>query len=231
MVKKIVINKNLRGKDEQIADEIRTALALHHVLAVNLISSPGSGKTTLLEKVLPILAKELKLAVIEADAATRNDADRLEAAGLRVEMISTNITGCHISTAAACKAFKTLNQMPGLVSLDLVVIENVGNLLCPAGVDLGEDAKIAMVSVAEGEDKPLKYPLLFQNAQLALINKIDAAEALGVDIELLKKNITSVNPNIKIISLSARTGENTESFISWIREKVEAKKKSGQSLQ
>jgi len=216
---KININKDPREEKKTIAAGIRKKLNSLHILAVNLISSPGSGKTTLLEQILPILSQELRLAVIEADNATRNDADRLEAIGLTVEMIANAITGCHISVAAAKKAFDALD----LNNLDLVVIENVGNLVCPSGVDLGEDHKIAMVSVPEGEDKPLKYPLLFQNSSVALINKIDVADALDADVDLLEANIRATNPGIEVIRLSARTGQNVDLFVDWIKGKVQDK--------
>lgn len=220
---KININKDPREEKKIIAAGIRKKLNSLHILAVNLISSPGSGKTTLLEQTLPVLEQELRLAVIEADNATRNDADRLEAAGLTVEMIANAITGCHISVAAAKKAFGALD----LDNLDLVVIENVGNLVCPSGVDLGEDHKIAMVSVAEGEDKPLKYPLLFQKSSLALINKIDAADALDADVDLLEANIRATNPGIEVIRLSARSGQNVDLFVDWIKGNVQDKQIQG----
>ena len=217
---KIPVNMDPRAEKLRIAADIRTDLAERGILAVNLISSPGSGKTTLLEHSLPGLRDTCRLAVIEAGMATRNDADRLEAAGLSVVMIANAITGCHISPQAGKTAFDALD----LDALDLVVIENVGNLVCPAGVDLGEDHKIVMVSVAEGEDKPLKYPLIFQNASLALINKVDAAEALGADVDLLEHNIDSVHPGMDVIRLSARTGDNLDSFTAWIVSTLERKR-------
>jgi len=131
-------------------------------------------------------------------------------------MIANAITGCHISPAAAKTAFDALD----LDNLDLVVIENVGNLVCPSGVDLGEDHKIAMVSVPEGEDKPLKYPLLFQKSSLALINKVDVADALDADIDLLEINLRATNPGIEVIRISARTGHNVDFFVNWIKDKV-----------
>ena len=216
---KIIVNKDPREEKRLISEGIREQLNSRRILAVNLISSPGSGKTTLLELALPELSEDIRLAVIEADNATRNDADRLEAIGLNVEMIANAITGCHISVAAAKKAFDALD----LDNLDLVVIENVGNLVCPSGVDLGEDHKIAMVSVTEGEDKPLKYPQLFQNSTLALINKIDAADALDADVDLLEANLRATNPDIEVMRISARTGQNVDLFVNWIKEKVDAK--------
>ena len=216
---KITVNKDPREEKRIISEGIREKLKSLDIFAVNLISSPGSGKTTLLEQTLPILSQDLRLSVIEADNATRNDADRLEAVGLSVEMIANAITGCHISVAAAKTAFDALD----LENLDLVVIENVGNLVCPSGADLGEDHKIVMVSVTEGEDKPLKYPQIFQNSSLALINKIDAAEVLGADVDLLEQNIRATNPGIDIIRVSARTGQNLELFIDWIKTRVASK--------
>jgi len=216
----IPINKDPREEKLRIASDIRERLASLKLYAVNLISAPGSGKTTLLEKLLPVLSSRFRLAVIEADTATRNDADRLEAAGLAVEMIANAITGCHISPQAGKAAFDNLD----LPSLDLIVIENVGNLVCPAGIDLGEDDKIVMVSVAEGEDKPLKYPLIFRNSSLALINKIDAAEALGTNVDLLERNIRAVNPAIDIMRMSARTGESLDRVGEWIVSRLESKR-------
>lgn len=219
---KIILNRDPREEKRIISARIRERLNAHRILALNLISSPGSGKTTLLEKILPVLSQEFRLAVIEADTATRLDADRLEQAGLNVYMIANAITGCHISPAAADNAFNSLD----MDNLDLVVIENIGNLVCPSGVDLGEDYKIAMISVAEGEDKPLKYPLLFQQSNLALINKVDVAEALSADVSLLEKNICAVNTSIEVIRVSARTGYNLDKLIAWIERKVKTKQKS-----
>ncbi len=218
---KINIDKDPMLDKKLVAAGIRERLNSLGIFAVNLISSPGSGKTTLLELALPELSKELRLAVIEADCATSRDADRLRAAGITVEMIANAITGCHISVEAAKKAFYALD----LDNLDLIVIENIGNLVCPSGVDLGEDHKIAMVSVAEGEDKPLKYPLLFQKSGLALINKVDVADALDADTDLLEKNIRAVNPDIEIIRISARTGHNVDYFVNWIKDMVYKKQK------
>jgi hydrogenase nickel incorporation protein HypB len=217
----LVVDKDPRSDDQKLAAEIRADLQRRGILAINLISSPGSGKTTLLEKALPLLAADLRLGVIEADAATRNDADRLEKLDILVEPICTGITSCHIATPSAKKA---LANLP-LDRLDLVVIENVGNLVCPAEEDLGEDYKIAVLSIAEGEDKPLKYPLLFQEATLALINKIDAAQALGADVELMEKNIRAVNPRLTVLRVSARTGEGVARFVDWVKARLADKRR------
>ena len=212
----IELDKDPRTEDQRIADEIRQKLRTHGVAALNLISSPGSGKTTLLEASLPMLAQRLRVAVICADNATDNDSNRLKAAGVPVYQVCTGITGCHLSAAAARKSIESLD----LDDLDLVIIENVGNLVCPAEEDVGESFKVGMISAAEGEDKPLKYPLLFQTADLAIINKIDAAEALGADVDLLESNIRKVNPNIETIRLSAKTGEGVDRWVDWVVSRV-----------
>jgi len=218
----IHVDKDPRSADQQIADEIRHDLAHRRLLMINLISSPGSGKTTLLEKALPKLARNLRLAVIEADNATTNDADRLNAVGAVVAPVCTGITSCHLSSASTQKA---LADLP-LDELELIVVENVGNMVCPAEEDIGEDYKIAILSVAEGEDKPQKYPLLFQEADLVLINKIDVADALEADVDLMEQNIRNANPNIDVMRMSARTGAGIDCWVEWIIEKAAGKKKT-----
>lgn len=220
MTTTINVQKDPRDKNQRIAADIREELQRHGVYCVNMMSSPGSGKTTLLEKTLPVLAREVRLAVIEADNATTRDADRLARLGIAVEPILTGITGCHIAPPSAQKAFARFQ----LDQLDLVVIENVGNLVCPAEEDLGEDAKVVLLSVAEGEDKPQKYPLAFQECKLALINKIDAASALGADVDLMEANIRAANPQLEVMRISARTGEGVESFIAWLRRGMAGKR-------
>lgn len=215
----IPVDKDPRSADQIIADEIRQSLRKHRILTLNLISSPGSGKTTLLEKTLPALQSKVRLAVIEADNATTNDADRLEKVGVKVEPVCTGVTSCHLSAASTRKAIDTLP----VDQLDLLIIENVGNLVCPAEEDIGEDFKVAILSVAEGEDKPLKYPLLFQEASIVLINKIDAAQALVADVDLMEKNIRATNPKVEVMRLSARTGEGVDQWLAWIEKKIKAK--------
>ncbi|MDP8223758.1 MAG: hydrogenase nickel incorporation protein HypB [Candidatus Lernaella stagnicola] len=222
MTTSIPVGKDPRNRNQLIAAGIRDDLAKRGIYCINLISSPGSGKTTLLECALPTLGENLRLAVIEADAATTNDADRLEHIGVRVEPLVTGITSCHIAQPSAKSAFDKLD----LDALEFIVIENVGNLVCPAEEDLGEDDKIAMLSVAEGEDKPLKYPLLFQEATLALVNKIDAADALGADVDLMERNIRAVNPHVEVIRISARTGQGVDEFVKWILARCAAKRPS-----
>jgi len=215
----ITVDKDPRSPDQLIADEIRRDLRARKILMINLISSPGSGKTTLLEKALPALQNRTRLAVIEADNATTNDADRLQAIGVNVVPVCTGVTSCHLSAAAARKALGTLD----LGQLDLIVVENVGNLVCPAEEDIGEDYKVAVLSVAEGEDKPLKYPLCFQEASLVLLNKIDAAAALGADTDLMERNVRATNPRVEIMRVSARTAEGVADFVEWVMKHVRQK--------
>lgn len=219
MTTTISVGKDPRSKNQQIADGIRADLAANGIFCINVISSPGSGKTTLLEYALPRLSADLRVAVIEADNATTNDADRLEKLGIRVEPLVTGVTSCHIAQPTAKSAFDKLN----LAELDFIVIENVGNLVCPAEEDLGEDAKVVLLSVAEGEDKPQKYPLAFQEASLALVNKIDAADALGADVDLFEANIRAANPDVEVLRVSARTGEGVDGFMDWVKTRYAAK--------
>jgi hydrogenase nickel incorporation protein HypB len=215
----ITVDKDPRSADQLIADEIRREMRERKILMINLISSPGSGKTTLLEKALPPLQSRVRLAVIEADNATTNDADRLQAIGAKVEPVCTGVTSCHLSAVATRKAIAAL----GVEGLELLVVENVGNLVCPAEEDIGEDYKIAVLSVAEGEDKPLKYPLCFQEASLVLLNKIDAAVALGADTDLMERNVRATNPKVEVLRVSARTGEGVAAFVEWVVRRVRAK--------
>lgn len=208
----IDLNINPMKKSQQLAAETRKFLKQNNVFCVNIMSSPGSGKTALLCKLIPMLGDNIKTSVIVGDAATDNDARRMIDAGINAHPLCTGMTGCHISPASAKEAIEKLDCK----NLDLIIIENVGNLLCPAGSDLGEDEKIAMISVTEGEDKPLKYPLLFKSCGTVIINKIDIAEYVECDIELLKENIRKINGNAEIFELSAKTGQGLEKAARWL---------------
>jgi two-component system response regulator HupR/HoxA len=180
------------------------------VLALNLVSSPGSGKTTLLVKTIEMLGDQ-PLAVIEGDQQTANDADRIRATGAPAVQVNTG-KGCHLDGHMVGHAVEDLNLLPQ----SLLFIENVGNLVCPAAFDLGEDAKVAILSVTEGEDKPLKYPDMFTAARLAILNKIDLAPHCDVDLDLYEENLRRVNPEITILRVSARTGEGMEAWLGWL---------------
>jgi len=220
-----ILRLDPRAADKKTAQRLRRRLASEGVAMLNVISAPGAGKTTLLERSLPELSRRLRLAVIEGDAALTLDARRLAERGIEVVSVTTGVSGCHISPAQVLEALGHMD----LAEMDLVVVENVGNLVCPAGVDLGEDAKVAVISVAEGEDKPLKYPLLFMRSRLAIINKVDIAGAAGCDVELLERNLRSVNPGIEVIRLSARTGENVDPWLEWVERAVASKSPGGKA--
>ncbi len=191
------------GKNDAIAARNRGWFEGRGVLALNFVSSPGSGKTALLEATIRAMKDRVAMSVIEGDQMTTNDADRIRAAGAPAIQINTG-AGCHLEADMIAEAAKKLNPAPG----SLLLIENVGNLVCPAMFDLGEAMKIAVISTTEGEDKPLKYPHMFRAVSIVIINKMDLAQHVGFDEATCRKNIASINPKADIITLSARTGEN-----------------------
>ena len=213
----IAVETSILAKNDALAASNRRVLAALGVLTLNLVSSPGSGKTTLLCKTIQALGK-VPLAVIEGDQQTSNDADRIRATGARAIQINTG-KGCHLDAAMVGHAIDDLRPLPQ----SYLFIENVGNLVCPAGFDLGEDAKVAILSVTEGEDKPLKYPDMFTAARLAILNKTDLAPYCGVDLDLYAANLRRVNPHIEILRLSARTGEGMAGWLDWLRARLAEK--------
>jgi hydrogenase nickel incorporation protein HypB len=206
----IEIETDILSKNDRYAQANRAVLARAGVLALNLVSSPGSGKTTLLCKTIEMLGNQ-PLAVIEGDQQTQNDADRIRATGARAVQVNTG-KGCHLDGHMVGHAMEHLNLATG----SILFIENVGNLVCPAAFDLGEDAKVAILSVTEGEDKPLKYPDMFTAARLAILNKIDLAPHCDVDLDLYESNLRRVNPGIEILRVSARTGEGMAEWLAWL---------------
>ncbi|WBL32005.1 hydrogenase nickel incorporation protein HypB [Sinirhodobacter sp. HNIBRBA609] len=213
----IEIETDILNKNNSYAARNRAALSVKGILAVNLVSSPGSGKTTLLCRTIEMLGAQ-PLAVIEGDQQTSNDADRIRATGAPALQVNTG-KGCHLDGNMVEQALARLDLPAGA----LLFIENVGNLVCPAAFDLGEDAKIAILSVTEGEDKPLKYPDMFAAARLAILNKIDLAPHCDVDLDLYEANLRRVNPEIEVLRLSARTGEGMAGWIDWLRRGLAAK--------
>ncbi len=184
--------------------------------AINLISSPGTGKTTLLVATLTRLAGRIRVGVIEGDVQTENDAVRVAATGVPVEAVVTG-GACHLDAAMVRRAFAALRQRhPD--PLDLLVIENVGNLVCPASYDLGEDDKVALVSVTEGEDKPVKYPALFHAASVVVVTKADLLPHLEFDLDLLVRNARSVNPRLRVFVVSARTGQGMDEWVRFLED-------------
>ncbi len=201
----IQIVKNVLEENENLADDVRKGLRERKQSMVNFMSSPGSGKTLLLEKLVPKLGQlGMKVGVIEGDITTTNDAERLAPLGIPVAQINTEPFGgnCHLGANVILGAMEKLNPQ----TIDLAIIENVGNLVCPAEFDTGADTNVVLLSVTEGEDKPLKYPLMFRKCHLALINKIDLTEAVEADVALMKKNILQINPEMEILETSGKTG-------------------------
>lgn len=216
----IEIETGILAKNDRYAAANRGILGHLETFAINLVSSPGSGKTTLLCKTIEALGDQ-PLAVIEGDQQTANDADRIRATGARAIQVNTG-KGCHLDAHMVGHAMEHLE----LASGSMLFIENVGNLVCPAGFDLGEDCKVAILSVTEGEDKPLKYPDMFTASRLAVLNKVDLAPYCDVDLELYEANLRRVNPKIEILRVSARTGEGMEAWVDWLKSNLAQKSKT-----
>lgn len=213
----VQIEQNILSKNDQYAAQNRAVFASQQILALNLVSSPGSGKTTLLTETLNSIKDRINCAVIEGDQETANDAERIRATGVQAVQINTG-KGCHLDAhmvGHALEAF-TFDQQ------GLLFIENVGNLVCPAGFDLGEAHKVAILSVTEGEDKPLKYPDMFFAADLLLLNKVDLLPHLNFDVQACIDNAKKVNPNIEIIQCSATSGEGMEEWYQWLETRRQA---------
>lgn len=213
----IAVETSILAKNDDFARVNRAALQDLRVLALNLVSSPGSGKTTLLCKTIEMLG-DASLAVIEGDQQTSVDADRIRATGAQALQVNTG-KGCHLDAQMVGHAIKVLAPKSG----SYLFIENVGNLVCPAAFDLGEDAKVAILSVTEGEDKPLKYPDMFTAAKLALLNKTDLAPHCDADLEAYEANLRRINPGIEILRVSARTGAGMAEWIDWLTGQLAAK--------
>jgi hydrogenase nickel incorporation protein HypB len=213
----IEVESDILAKNDALALGNRRVLRALGGYAVNLVSSPGSGKTSLLVKTIEQLGAT-PLAVIEGDQQTENDADRIRATGAPAIQVNTG-KGCHLDAHMVGHAMDHLDLKPGA----FLFIENVGNLVCPAAFDLGEDAKVAILSVTEGEDKPLKYPDMFTAAKLAILNKVDLAPYTDADLDAYEANLKRINPLIEVLRVSARTGEGMEDWIKWLRAQHAAK--------
>ena len=213
----IALEAAILGKNQLLAERNRGWLAGRHVLALNLMSSPGSGKTTLLERSIVDLKGQVVINVVEGDQATVNDAERIRATGAQAVQVNTG-TGCHLEADMLGRAMTLLNPAPG----SLLVIENVGNLVCPALFDLGESARVVIFSVTEGEDKPLKYPHMFNAADVLLLSKTDLLPHLRVDLQLMMDNALKVNPRLTIFPVSAYTGDGLGAWYGWLRARLQA---------
>jgi len=211
LAKKVVIETDILAKNNRLAEGNRALFRSKGLFVLNLVSSPGSGKTTILERTLKDLAGTCRSAVIEGDQQTDNDAVRIAATGVPVKQINTG-AGCHLDAHMVLHAAQGFT----LDDLDLLLIENVGNLVCPASFDLGEHHKVVVLSVTEGEDKPLKYPQMFHAADIMLLNKVDLLPYLDFDLESCKEMARRVSPGIIIFEVSSRTGEGMDAWYAWL---------------
>ncbi len=218
----VKIVRKVLDVNEKMAEQNKKLFTEKNVFVLNVMSSPGSGKTTTLVKTLSIIAPEIKSAVIVGDICTTNDADRLATTGTPVVQINTDEFGgdCHLAAHVIEKAALDID----LDNIDLLIVENIGNLVCPAEFDIGEDARVVVLSVTEGEDKPLKYPLMFRVCDAALVNKVDLLPYLEFDIEEAKRNILQVNPNISLFEISATKETGLEPWVEWLKEQMALKK-------
>ncbi len=208
----VALEARILAKNDALAQQNRGWFRGREILALNLVSAPGAGKTTLLERTIRDLRDEFALYVLEGDQATANDGERIRAAGAPAVQINTG-TGCHLDALMVGRGLAALKPPPGSV----VLIENIGNLVCPALFDLGERAKVVIFSVTEGEDKPLKYPHMFGAADLVIFNKIDLLPYLDFDIAAAEANARAVNPAASLLRVSARSGEGLDTWYEWLR--------------
>ena len=215
----IKVIKNILGENDRFAAENRVMFQNEHVFVVNFMGSPGAGKTSVLERTMEKLGDELKMAVIEGDLFTSKDADRIDKYGVPVIQINT-AGGCHLDANMVQKTARDID----LASLDLLVIENVGNLVCPAEFALGEDARAVVLSVTEGDDKPMKYPLMFKESDIALINKVDLAPYCNFNLASAKADIEMLHPGIAVHEVSCTTGAGIDAWCDWLRKGVAKKK-------
>jgi len=222
-MKKIKVLTDFLEPNDAVARQNREIFKKHRVLVLNLMSSPGAGKTLILEKTIEKLKKGFKFAVIEGDVATSNDAKRLARYNIPVVQITTESFGgaCHLDASMVKEAMQGL----AFSSIQILFIENIGNLICPAEFDLGEDKKVIVLSLTEGEDKPSKYPVVFRNADLLLINKIDLLPQLDVNLNLILKNTKKVNPQLSSVMLSAKTEQGFKKWLNWLVREYKSKSK------
>ncbi|MBS1513678.1 MAG: hydrogenase nickel incorporation protein HypB [Bacteroidetes bacterium] len=214
----ITVERKILAKNDEIAEQNRELLKQNDVFTINLVSSPGSGKTSLLEKTISLIGSKVNISVIEGDVQTSLDAERVANYNVPVVSIVTN-GACHLEAKLVQDAINNLD----LAKTELLFIENVGNLVCPAGFDLGEEMKIVVVSTTEGDDKPLKYPKMFRNSDVMIINKIDLIPYVNCDISKLKDNALLINPGLKIFEVSCTSGEGIKEWCNWLIENVKGK--------
>lgn len=214
-IKEIDLERAILHQNDLLAERNKGYFDAKNIFAINLVSSPGSGKTSLLERTIADLKKDISFAVIEGDQQTSNDADRIAALEIPVIQINTG-KGCHLDSEMISKAVKELSPKDG----SLLMIENVGNLVCPSMFDLGENTRVVIISITEGEDKPIKYPDMFYGSQVCIINKIDLLPYLKFDMDKLKEYAKKVNPNLIFFEVSAYTGEGMASWYQFLKQSL-----------
>jgi hydrogenase nickel incorporation protein HypB len=218
---KVPVVRNILQANERLASENRRRFDKAGIFVVNLMSSPGAGKTSLLERTIDALAGRMNIAVIEGDLQSSYDAERIQKKGVQAVQINTD-GGCHLDANMIQIALDSLD----LAGVDLLIIENVGNLVCPAEFNLGEHEKIMILSVTEGDDKPIKYPLMFQICSVLLVNKIDLLPYTDCDLGKIRQSARQLNPAGKVFEISCRTGEGFAPWLSWIEDKVSEHRKN-----
>ena len=218
---KVSVVRNILEANERIAEQNKALFRQHHLLVVNLMSSPGAGKTSLLEKTIDALKKDLRIGVIEGDIQSTSDAERIARKGVPAVQINTG-GACHLDGNMIRETFQEFD----FSRLDLLVVENVGNLVCPAEFKVGEDFKAMILSVAEGDDKPSKYPLMFHESKVLLVNKIDLLPYVDCSVEKIIKDSLHINPELAIFQVSCKTGEGLDDWYRWLRERVKEKSRT-----
>jgi hydrogenase nickel incorporation protein HypB len=213
--RKVEIEQDVLGKNNLLAERNRGFFQAKKILALNLVSSPGSGKTSLLERTIKEKGKELPFYIIEGDQQTMNDANRIAEAGAPVVQVNTG-EGCHLDAEMVNRAVQKLEVADKAV----LMIENVGNLVCPAMFDLGESSRVVIISTTEGEDKPLKYPYMFRSSNLCIINKTDLLPYLDFDVKKAREYALQINPDLKIIELSVKSGEGMDQWYDWLKQEM-----------
>ena len=211
----VEVRKNVLKKNDVAAADLRRQFASHGVFVASLVSSPGAGKTAFLERTLSAARSRRRVAALVGDLATEQDANRLRRSGAPVAQITTG-TVCHLDAEMVQRALTAWQ----LDEIDWLFVENVGNLVCPASYDLGEHLRAVLISVTEGEDKPLKYPTIFNTADVAVVTKIDLAEAAGFERSVLLRNIEAVRPGLDVLEVSARTGDGLNAWLSWLESRA-----------
>lgn len=213
----ISVKTDILSKNDQIARELKAEFEKNKIFVFNLMGSPGSGKTTLLEATLRELAQDYNILVIEGDLYTQKDADRINALGVKVIQINT-VGGCHLDAQMIKNCLEDID----LSTIDLIIIENVGNLVCPAEFDIGEAVKATVLSITEGEDKPLKYPLIFKESKVILLNKIDLLPYVPFNKEKALEDLTNLNPVAPILEISALNKDGLEKWVDWIKNQIKS---------